>query len=429
MTSNHATSQRMMTSSLLLVALFAFASRGSAQDTSAAMRATSSAIPVRQLKHVVTSDTTVLMGLAAARHLPNGSVLVNDPTRRRLVLFDSTLQRFRILADTSTNSPNSYGLRPSSGGMIPYIADSTIFIDAESGAFLIINPAGEFARVMGPTRPSDLYTIASGQYGTSTAFDTKGRMVYRSIRRPPNSAFASLVLGGPPVVTAYPDSGPLMRMDFDKRTVDTISIIKVPLQKMVTATTTNSVAQYPVVNPLPYGDEWTMLPDGTIAIVRGQDYHMDWLGMDGKITSSPKMPFDWKRITAEEKQQMLDSLKKADADTKAKAPPTPNPGYAVPLRPFITVTLKELPDFYPPVREGQVRADRSGNVWILPSTSTAANRGGLTYDVVNRDGKIVERVQLPTGRTLVGFGPGNTIYMHYVKSPTVAALERAEVAR
>ena len=45
-----------------------------------------------------------------------------------------------------------------------------------------------------------------------------------------------------------------------------------------------------VVNPLPVGNEWVLLPDGAIAIVRGQDYRIDWLAPDGKIMSSPKMP-------------------------------------------------------------------------------------------------------------------------------------------
>ncbi len=95
---------------------------------------------------------------------------------------------------------------------------------------------------------------------------------------------------------------------------------------------------------------------------------------------------------------------------------------------FTTVDATDLPDYYPPVRQGQVRADPDGHVWILPSTSAAA-KGGLLYDVVNRKGEITERVQLPPGRTLVGFGQNGTIYMHNVKSPKSGAIERAEVVR
>ena len=80
---------------------------------------------------------------------------------------------------------------------------------------------------------------------------------------------------------------------------------------------------------------------------------------------------DWKRITLEEKQVMLDSLEKADADRVAKLPPpaSPIPGPIVmPSCPFVTVDVADLPDYYLAVRQGQVRADAQGNVWILPST-------------------------------------------------------------
>ena len=56
-------------------------------------------------------------------------------------------------------------------------------------------------------------------------------------------------------------------------------------------------------------------------------------------------------------------------------------------------------------------------------------KGGLLYDVVNRNGEGFERVQLPPGRTLVGFSKNGSIYMNNVKSPTRAAIERAAIER
>ena len=223
-----------------------------------------------------------------------------------------------------------------------------------------------------------------------------------------------------------------MRTDFDKRSVDAILMIKGPVQKIAIVSGANFTTSYEVINPLPVGDEWTLLPDGTVAVVHGQDYHVDWLAMDGRLTSSPKMPFDWKRISFEEKQAMLDSVKRAYDEAKAKKPPPPPPipGQTVmPRKPFITVEAKELPDFCPAVRQGQMRADPEGNVWILPNTSAAASGGGLIYDVVNRQGEIAERVQLPKGRILVGFGANRSIYLSNVMSPTRSALERAVVVR
>ena len=47
---------------------------------------------------------------------------------------------------------------------------------------------------------------------------------------------------------------------------------------------------------MPEVDDWAVLPDGTIAIVR-KDYHVDFVDADGKRTSAPKIPFDWQRLT------------------------------------------------------------------------------------------------------------------------------------
>ena len=35
----------------------------------------------------------------------------------------------------------------------------------------------------------------------------------------------------------------------------------------------------------------------------------------------------------------------------------------------------------------------------------------LNYDIVNRAGELVERIQLPPGRTIAGFGPKGAIYL------------------
>jgi hypothetical protein len=389
-------------------------------------------IPLRTLRNTVATDSMVLMGVTGVRHLPNGSVLVNDPTKRQLILFDSTLRKFNVIADTSTNSPNSYGLRPSTGGLIPYVADSSLFVDVESLVFLVINPKGEFTRVMAPTRASDLRHVTAAPWGNS-GFDAKGRLIYKGLRPPPggNMGFA-IPTDGKAVVMPVADSAPIMRMDLDRRSVDTVTMIKIAAVKSVLTGNQNSFRVNSVLNPLPASDEWALTPDGTIAIVRTQDYHIDWIGADGKLESSPKMPFDWKRITAEEKQLLVDSVKKAEAERVAKLPPPPPapPGVimSAPSQNSV-VEPKELPDFYPPVRVGQVRSDLEGNIWILPSTAIPGSSGGLVYDVVNRAGTIVERVQLPKDRLIVGFGPRGTVYMHHVKSPTVTTIERAEITR
>jgi hypothetical protein len=149
-------------------------------------------------------------------------------------------------------------------------------------------------------------------------------------------------------------------------------------------------------------DDWAVLSDGSIALVRGSDYHIDWIRPGGARTSTPKMPFDWRRVTTEDKQRLLDSTRKFWDDPKLF--PIPN------RQPARVVDPDDLPDYYPPVRVGQTRADRDGNLWILPTTSTLAS-AGLVYDVVNKEGQIFQRVALPPQRDIVGFGPGGVVYL------------------
>ena len=82
----------------------------------------------------------------------------------------------------------------------------------------------------------------------------------------------------------------------------------------------------------------------------------------------------------------------------------------------------------PPIRGGAVLADRDGNVWIIPATSLEAKGGGLLYDVVNRNGELAERVQLPPNRTVVGFGRGGVVYLSWLDA-TGWHIERRTIDR
>ena len=147
--------------------------------------------------------------------------------------------------------------------------------------------------------------------------------------------------------------------------------------------------------PIPTVDDWTLLADGTVAIVRGHDYHIDWAHPDGRVTSTAKMPYDWLRIGPDQKQHLADSINAVYAARAATSVPRTQSPPGLPGRPDMNAfppasfEADSLPDFWPPVRERTVRSDPDGNVWVLPTTSTLAD-GGLVYDVVDRSGAIIE---------------------------------------
>ena len=74
------------------------------------------------------------------------------------------------------------------------------------------------------------------------------------------------------------------------------------------------------------------------------------------------------------------------------------------------VPPSELPDYRPAFTNGSVRADADGKLWvrIIPTKPTTS---GPEYDVIDRSGKLVDRVTLPVGTVIAGFGQGGIVYL------------------
>ena len=87
------------------------------------------------------------------------------------------------------------------------------------------------------------------------------------------------------------------------------------------------------------------------------------------------------------------------------------------------VSPSELPDYRPPFGAGSTRADEDGNLWVR--TSKFLN-GGQVYDIINRKGELTDRVVIPAGRSIVGFGKGGSVYL-VVRDGQTSRLERATV--
>ena len=78
--------------------------------------------------------------------------------------------------------------------------------------------------------------------------------------------------------------------------------------------------------------------------------------------------------------------------------------------PLSFVEPSELPDYQPAFTTGSVRADREGKLWVRIFSQLPSN-AGPEYDVIDRTGKLVDRVALPSGTTIAGFGPDGTVYL------------------
>ncbi|MGI9043472.1 MAG: hypothetical protein ACR2GK_05020 [Gemmatimonadaceae bacterium] len=422
--------------------------------------------PVRQLGAVTARSAETFTSVAGVRALSNGSVLVNDVAGRRVIQFDAALGSFKIVADSTSATANAYGGR--TGSLLAYRGDSSIFVDPSSVSMLIVDPDGKVARVMAIPRAEDAGTIGSPM--GNAAFDESGRLIYRAspalhmgggADRVRIQATPGVARTGPPPMPDIPDSAFIFSVDLATRKVDTVGYIRTPKVKLDMQQTENGFRMQSMLNPLPVVDDWAVLPDGSVAIVRGRDYHVDFIARDGSTTSGAKIPFDWQRLTDEDKVAFLDSVKAARERLGANAPVPaagagaapgmgggggpqvmvfsqttggPPPGGRGAVRAgagnmqseLVYVPASDLPDYKPPFFAGSTRADTEGNLWIR-TIPTSAIPGGPVYDVINRQGNIVERVQVPENRSIIGFGPDGAVYLLH-RDGSTSALERASVS-
>lgn len=442
--------------------------------------------PIRQVGAVSAKTSEVFGQNVYVRHLKNG-LLVNDVMNRRLLLFDADLKGSKVVADTTPATANAYSGR--TANLIAYPGDSSLFVDPQSMSMLVIDGAGEVKRVMALPRPQDAMVLGSPQLGGAT-FDASGKLVYRGMprfnfggpggpQRAENRAErgaqggnaggdgqrrdraqgsagttgGQVVLGGGQGGPAFqmpemPDTSPVVRLDLKTRVVDTVVYTKIPRPKMDVQRDegTGRVSIQTIVNPLPIVDDWAVLSDGSIAVVRGRDYHVDFVRPDGKVESAPKIPFEWQRLTDDDKVAFIDSVKAARARLVASMPQpaggansTTSAGGAAPgggggtpniriemgpggdgggpprggmgmAREPMFVQPQDLPDYKPAFFVGQMKADMDGNLWIrtIPTKGIA---GGPVYDVINGKGELVDRVQVPANRVIAGFGTGGVVYL------------------
>ena len=415
-------------------------------------------VPVREAIVTQGALSEPFDNIFGARELRGGHVLVNDGVRHQLIELDRGLARVGVVLDSVAVNGNGYG--PVATPFIPYLADSTLFVDGTAFVLLVIDPAGRVARVMaGPSR-TDLRFLA----GAASGADNRGRLLYRV-----SNIKVSGDDGKPMQTQQLADSASIVRLDLDTRKVDTIARVKEANGSRATRTTGGDgkrTVKY-LINPLESFDEWAVLADGTVAVVRGYDYHVDLLRTDGARASGEKIPYPWKQLSDADKQHIVDSLQ-AEIDHTMKAaeanglegvmsalrdlmlktspgmgallPPRPtaraaassgaqadvlrgaSPGAAraaapAPLLPRVEIVpASELAAYDPPLRTGAALPDLDGNVWILPKTSKESKAGELVYDVVNARGTLFQRVRLPVGRSVAGFGHGGGVFLMHAES-------------
>lgn len=252
-------------------------------------------VPVRELQ-VQTVSPLSFSNILQVRQIAGGSVLVNDALRRQLTLLDGSLKLSRVVLDSITSAAGE-GYRTVATSLIPYRGDSSLMVDRESRALLLIDRVGNVVRTLSsPTTSKDFVYLSSS---TSVA-DPAGNLLLRADLPLVTRRIGVATPNAITEETRQPDSTFILRVNFSTGNIDTVARIKQTVGMHLVNTHDPNVRS-PLgkfkVNPIETLDDWTMLSDGTVAIVRGADYHVDFIALNGAHTSSAKLPFDWKEIS------------------------------------------------------------------------------------------------------------------------------------
>src|SRR5439155_4350007 len=330
-------------------------------------------IPVVDLPPAKVKTTSAFGVVLGVREVSGSRLLVNDGGRRQLMLLDSTLAAPPVLLVSAGGGSRSYG--PQASSLVRYLGDSSLFADYDSRTLLVLDGRGQVARATALPVPFDFWAILRTGGGT----DEKGRIVYRALS-PVRTALAppDLTTGvSRSSIAQPPDSIEILRADLELRRTDTLGRLRQMAGgfSLVPSTSADMPDRLKrLVNPLTMIDDWTTLSDGTVAIVRGHDYHVDWIHPDGTKSSTTKMPFDWKRLSDDDKQKLIDSARAANDAIGAQAAAFPMEELTgMRIRPDVQgqgrgggggggqrreaslpiieyVTPKDVVDYYPPIR-------------------------------------------------------------------------------
>jgi hypothetical protein len=183
-------------------------------------------------------------------------------------------------------------------------------------------------------------------------------------------------------------------------------------------------------NPLVPLDEWTALPDGRVAVARGENYRLDIY--TARKVSTAGAPVSHERIPVSDviKAEVL-AARRRQFNTGTSGPRTGANGQVNQIPDDVRAKLmaemmnvEPWPEFVPPFMRGALLARTAGNVtqvWVLRTKRAEAQP--TIYDVFDTSAKLAGRVQLPANVRVLGFGNG-TMYAIRQDSDDLQYLQR-----
>ena len=333
------------------------------------------------------------------RELRDGRVIVSDVREKTVQIVDLKAGSAQKIGREGSG-PGEYALPMR---LLALPGDTSVVYDPLNRRFLVIGPDGK------PGAFVSFESENTGGRGRVTLgaryTDARGRLYSTG----PNFSI------GPNGEPSTSDSAPILRLDRQTRKTDTLAWVFTPTTTIRTSQGgTNISVRSGGGNPYAEADDWAVMPDGRLAVVRVKSYRVDWYAPNGQKTSGPVIAYEKLKVTEDDKKAFRERRASGAGGativfTEQRGGPGGTSRSAGVAPPNVQIPEPtDWPELKPPFVANAAFAAPNGTVWVL--RTRAAKDKIPTFDVFDATGKVVNRVAIPADTRLVGFGNG-TVYL------------------
>jgi hypothetical protein len=348
--------------------------------------------------------------LSSVRERADGKVMVADPLSQVVLELDLAAGTADTLGRVG-DGPQEYR-QPDQ--VFPLPGDSTLLVDIGKVQLTVIDPDGTFhtGMKMASTTEGGGFQVIMPRF-----VDDGGRLYFTGTVR----------MGEGPE-----DSTQVARYDRDTGTVDTMGWTWRPAPKVTRSGDNVSSMSTQMAGR----DDWAVGPNGEFAIVRANDYSVEWRFPDGRMVKGPPNSVETPRITDDDKYAFLDRRSSAglmmmvSASSEGAMDMSMSRGGAGMMGDEPNLLDYEWADRFPPFRPDRARVSPRDELWVerwLPDGRPPQ------VNVFDREGVMKGTIDLPEGREVVGFGTtadgAPAVYLVRTDEFDLKWLERYRVVR
>ena len=360
-------------------------------------------VPERRLTTADARFPHTFSSIRGLRELPDGRVMVADGIDEIVMIADLKTGK----GDTLGRVGQGPGEYKSPDALYPLPGGGTLLVDLGNGRLNYLGPDGKYREsspIAQGSPPRMSIIIPRG-------VDGQGRLYFQ-----PATGGAR---GG------IPDSASVVRWTRASSAFDTVGRVKLPEIKTTQSGDANNQRMSQRPKPFPVQDSWNVGPNGQVAIARGREYRVDWIGADGRVvrgrpvpvTAVPIRDADKREWVAEAANGIRVNMENRNGQMSMSFGRGGNPDQEE----DDAIAATEWPAAKPPF--SAVFVSPAGEAWVERSVPAGAPR---VMEVFDAAGVLKSRVTLPAGRRLVGFGNG-VIYLRHSDASDLQHLERYRI--